>query len=150
MLLLMISLEKEGNLIYRVVNIVLTCTNHLLQNVNKCQFVIRKAEEDGSEEELKRTRNVSRYYPQYHVDIAYSQFSCVFLISWQNIHFHPKFCRMIIFVSKLPNQPFQPLNFFLERGFFFYPCFAQELKKYLQRVPAKEIAAYVSLVSKDK
>jgi len=31
----------------------------------------RKSEEDGSEEELKRTRNVSHYYPQLHVDVSY-------------------------------------------------------------------------------
>jgi len=71
MLLLMISLAKEGNLICRVVNMVLMSTDHLLQNVNKCQIVIRKSEEDGSEEELKRTRNVSHYYPQLRADVAY-------------------------------------------------------------------------------
>jgi len=31
----------------------------------------RKSEEDGSEEELKRTRNVSHYYPQLRADVAY-------------------------------------------------------------------------------
>jgi len=31
----------------------------------------RKSEEDGSDEELKRTRNVSHYYPQLHVDVSY-------------------------------------------------------------------------------
>jgi hypothetical protein len=61
----------------------LMCTKSLLQNVNKCQIVIRKAEEDGSEEELKRTRNVSHYYPlEFMLMLHISQFSCVFMISW--------------------------------------------------------------------